>query len=757
MLILRSQPKKPLTKTIMSKVNAQGEEYYDVGQYNQKIMRFSGREVPITSFDELVSVLDNLSDDMYSCIVRGALIHGTNPDSFYRRKTTNPKEGCIEDVDQQWVCLDIDGIPLHSLGCTLEESPKVIQKMLPTCFAKASCWWNFSASQGFKDGNKVSLHMWFWLDDEISNAELKRYFTLFNESFEEVYGIKRFVDPILFDQIQIHYTAPPDLINIKDPIKQRKGINVATNPTVKITEEWIRDSKMDEGAISKHLERVGDDKDGFHSPLLSASAAWVRTYGLNEATRNEFKMIARDTIARSDTSRHDEEQMKRYLSDSFLDKLLDSAQQKGFDSKAVIVDMDSRKFFSGYVFCEMSNKFFKKSSSDFVDKGSFDLVARPVLKMANGTKTFIDAGGDIVDNAISIPGEEAMSVITWQNKKVYNKWRGRIAVKLLEYDASPWEKHISFLCDDRKDVTDTLLDYLAYIITHPGEKVNWCPIIGSQAQGTGKSMIKVVLEQIYAENGVSEIGTEDIRNQFNQFMESELVLVEEVYGPDNRAMVNQLKAKLTEKTVMINIKNVPQYKAPNFANFIMFTNYSVPFPMDAGDRRFMMIYSHRRPQPQEYYNKLLKWLESAGDIVYSWAMDRDLSKFDRGRAPMVTAEKAEVVSSSRNSIDELLYNGIENSTWPFQHDVVMLEELAIRITGVSKYEVSVAKIGMALKSLNVTTVSGIKKIDGRRKRFTLAIVRDVEKYTKMSDSDLFDVAVTNIIGERRDYYELTNM
>lgn len=747
--ILKAVPLRPITKTISAKTLTTGTMEYVIGQYDQNITFFSGEEVPLSNFEDLAKTLDKLVKDKYSCVIRGAIKQGVLKDQFKRRKSSNPVEGAIEDVDQNWVCLDLDSVPLVALGCTLEEAPAALRSMLPTCFAEARCWWNFSASQGFKSSGGVSVHMWFWLDDETSNAELKRYFTVFNESCKEIYGLDRLVDTVMFDSIQIHYTAPPDLVEVFDPLKVRHGI-LDGKPTVRLTEDWIKSSQLDTNAITRHLERIGDDKDGFHSPILSASASWVRSYGSTEKTNVEFKLLVRDYVARANKDGHNQEQMDRYTSDSFLDQLLKSAAVKGFDKNAVVIDANAAEMFKGYVYVESVHKFFKLKSSDWTSVGAFDQVSRKLLHMSGGSKIFIDAGGEIVDNVLSVPGSDPMQVIIHEGKRIYNKWRGRTAMLLDTYECQRWEDHIAFLCDGRVDVTEALLDYFAFIISKPGEKVNWSPIIGSEFGGIGKSIIKMPMRAIF-NNGCTEIGTEDIRNPFNGYMESELIFVEEIYGPDNRQMVNQIKAKLTETTVRINIKGIPQYDAPNFANFVMFTNHRVPFPMDPGDRRFMMVFSDSKPKLQEYYDELAAWLKEHVNDIYTWACRRNLSKFNQFRAPLLTEEKQVVIASSQGVLNQKLVAARDDMTWPFQFDVVNLHSLIAAINQGQKWQVTptlmiqeLKKVGAVKYDREVRTPSGA--------RLPIWIVRDFSKYQRMNPKDIMDMVTTQQIGDERSYY-----
>jgi len=750
MTVLQASPVRPLTKTIVGKVNAtNGKTEYQIGQYDQKILQFSSKEVAVSNYADMCLVLNKLITDKTSCVIRGMLKTGTDKSFFMRRKASNPVGGCIEDVDQKWVCLDLDSIPLAAVGNDLKKAPAILRGMLPKCFADAACWWNYSASQGFKPEATVSIHMWFWMDDEISNTELKRYFDLFNESIKELYGINKLVDLVLFDSIQIHYTAPPDLQGVADPLSDGRYGALPGLPEVRITEDWLRDDRLDTGAVLKYVNKIGDDKEGFHNPILSASAAWVRSYGASARATAEFKALIRDSIERADKSAHTPEQVERYKSDSFLDSLIKSASAKGFDKDNVQLDGQALEFFKDHVFSSSAGKFYCIKSREWISTASFDLVARPHIKMAGAAKVFMDAGGTIVDNVLIIPGQNPMATTVFNGKKVFNRWQGRKGVLLDEYDVGPWLKHISFLCDGRENVATLLQDYFAFIIANPGKKVMWAPVLGSRIGGTGKSMLKIPLRAIYGE-GMVEIGTDDVRNNFNTYMEYELVVVEEIYGPDNRMMVNQIKAKITETMSRINMKGIPQYDAPNFANFIMFTNHRVPFPIETGDRRFFFIFSESLPREQEYYRQFGAWMAANANGLYTWAMQRDLTKFSQYQAPLETDEKRNILESSMSMITQKLVYAKDHITWPLQHDLINPPELLQAINSGSKYQMSLNSLSEELRKIGAKKLGRMMAKD--RSSITVWAIRDFEKYENMAQSDIVEEIKGKMIGAERDYY-----
>jgi P4 family phage/plasmid primase-like protien len=129
--------------------------------------------------------------------------------------------------------LDIDKQPCPDFFDIRErphEAVKWILDMLPALFQDTTCYYKFSSSQDVspkvKGENTISIHLWFWLDREITDGEWKRYLR----------SEKAPVDLTLFNPVQIHYIAKPIFENMDDPLPKRSGIFEGTRQSVDVPE-----------------------------------------------------------------------------------------------------------------------------------------------------------------------------------------------------------------------------------------------------------------------------------------------------------------------------------------------------------------------------------------------------------------------------------------------------------------------------------------------------------------------------------------
>ena len=156
----------------------------------------------------MFELLQDLEVDPQSCIVRGTP-HKVGP--------TERRKAVFDDKPQPWVMLDLDDSTIDELGLGPEATPEEIAsaavRLLPGDFQYCDFVYQFSSSMGIKP-NAVKLHLWFWLEEPRTSAEIKAYFAEY----------KAPVCMSVFDSIQIHYTAAPTLDDgVPDPWPDRLG------------------------------------------------------------------------------------------------------------------------------------------------------------------------------------------------------------------------------------------------------------------------------------------------------------------------------------------------------------------------------------------------------------------------------------------------------------------------------------------------------------------------------------------------------
>jgi hypothetical protein len=300
---------------------------YDRGAYH-----FRAVEHVVSSIYDLAPTLDRIGACPGSCVIRGEPLY---PEllSVRRRKTM------FAEVPRRWVLLDCDGIA-YPPGLDWLRDPEAavrfVVSLLPAAFDGVTCWWAFSASQGFKEG--LRLRLGFWLDRPVSGDELKLWLTeRVPEAGKPRKNWRRVspVDPAVFHPVQPIYVASPILgPGVVDPVPRRSGLLVGSRDAVSVPTpiearysavaakvakpatgkapavpgEVVTAPYRPEGSgYAYHLGSLGDGPGGagFHGPLLSATGAWVTAHGPDADTAEiQAEMAAAARAAHRDPSKH---------------------------------------------------------------------------------------------------------------------------------------------------------------------------------------------------------------------------------------------------------------------------------------------------------------------------------------------------------------------------------------------------------------------------------------------------------------------
>lgn len=156
---------------------------------------------------------------------------------------------------------------------------------------------------------------------------------------------------------------------------------------------------------------------------------------------------------------------------------------------------------------------------------------------------------------------------------------------------------LSTLAPDREDY-EYFEKWLAYVLRNPGKP--GCAVILRGVHGSGKSVLAALLETILGPYS-STIRSADIENSFNSWLEDKLmVFCEEMssggYSAQIRTM-NELKKYIAGGTITVNRKGIPQYQYVCSARWMMFSNAKTPIIMEPTERRYSVIESFKKIDP----------------------------------------------------------------------------------------------------------------------------------------------------------------
>lgn len=312
-------------------------------------------------------------------------------------------------------------------------------------------------------------------------------------------------------------------------------------------------------------------------------------------------------------------------------------------------------------------------------------------------------------------------------ENIYNTWTPFAMENISEYTEMPAEleiikKHILIMCNHDKKVAHYFTLWIAQLIRCPSRKSNM-PLLQS-AQGGGKSTLILILTLML---GIKKVFS--TRNPsrdvwgggFNGQMSSAfLVVLDEISKKETIASDGEIKGLITEPTLTINKKGVPQFEIQSYHRFIATTNNTEPMGTTEDDRRKWFIKSSDElVGNKKYFDDFYKMLEDTNVVKTCYEYFKALTEADTFHLlPLPKTEFAkDLCSLSRSPIQHFLedfvlginkvdefgnYEILSSSLfelfkkWKFDNDV--------------KYDVSNISFGLRLKNLKINGISIKKKV-----------------------------------------------
>ncbi len=331
--------------------------------------------------------------------------------------------------------------------------------------------------------------------------------------------------------------------------------------------------------------------------------------------------------------------------------------------------------------------------------------------------------------------------ITRRNE--YNLWAGWGEDGQLEPargDVRLWRSYFDYLfagldADERGWVEK----WLAWPIQRPERaKTQAALFVWSPIQGAGKSFLGKVMKRLYGA-AYAEIGPEKLDSAFTSWARNKMfVMIDEARGSDRRADSNLIKRMVSQDTVEINIKYLPEYELDDTMNFYVTSNYSDAIELDPGDRRFFVHQFTGAKRPPEFFDQVEAWLDHEGGtaaLLYH-LLTIDLDGFQPYAAPPTTTAKLISTVNTKSALEMWSFEIREDaeawlSSSEMAGDLYDAATLLLHLPEEVRGRASVAGVGRALTNAgfeqrSVRTNFGVKR---------LYAVRNPDRWAKSSSSE----------------------
>lgn len=220
---------------------------------------------------------------------------------------------------------------------------------------------------------------------------------------------------------------------------------------------------------------------------------------------------------------------------------------------------------------------------------------------------------------------------------------------------------------------ETLIDFMAYVVQFPGQKIRWAPFIQS-AEGAGKTYLAKLMRKVLGKGHVRAIGDETIKKGWTEWsFGKQLVVLEEVHatGASRHSVMNMLKGLITNDDIPIEQRNRDSREEENRTNYLLFSNHHDALALTPNDRRYFVLKSPMQHKSQvlslgvDYFVNLFGFLEKHPGAFRSFLLDWEISStfVPDGHAPR-TKYVAEMVNDSAGDITAAVRRMLLDADYP---------------------------------------------------------------------------------------------
>jgi len=239
----------------------------------------------------------------------------------------------------------------------------------------------------------------------------------------------------------------------------------------------------------------------------------------------------------------------------------------------------------------------KKTTYDFVDF----VPTKDEIQNVNGLKTFNMFKGFKIDKLIK--KNEEKPFLKQDNKFI-----------------EIFKKHIHYMTDGDKLAEEMLIQYICRLLFVPKERPGICIVLQGK-EGAGKTTLFELLQKMIGLDYCfhAEQCERDVLDRFNGLIKNKILI--NINEPDFnsfRGGFEKFKSFITDSTLTIEEKNMPQIRVSNYLWFFITTNNEVLFRLSQTDRRFYFIKTSKElTNNYQHFDQFYDYLNNEPSFIFS--------------------------------------------------------------------------------------------------------------------------------------------
>lgn len=207
-------------------------------------------------------------------------------------------------------------------------------------------------------------------------------------------------------------------------------------------------------------------------------------------------------------------------------------------------------------------------------------------------------------------------------------------------------------------------NWLAGIIQTRNKQLTSWVFLGEQGAGKGV-LLDHVLKPLFGSRQVVKVEDEQLKSQFNPWLQNVLIIAFNEVAHDNRtrnSINSKVKAIITDPEVMINEKNVKTFMIENYVNALFYSNIEIPVLIEKGDRRFNVVRTKGNlrkcswfADPLKVFEDIVRELPKFAEFLINYDYDPNLAM-----EVIENNEKASIVNAGMGRFEEFAFHLKDN-------------------------------------------------------------------------------------------------
>lgn len=288
----------------------------------------------------------------------------------------------------------------------------------------------------------------------------------------------------------------------------------------------------------------------------------------------------------------------------------------------------------------------------------------------------------------------------------------------VDYEAKPGStgpltELLTTLLGGDLDALGQMVNILAYLVQHPGQRLGYAPCFVSRAS-LNKELLQHLLVALLGDKNTFMPDSQLFTSQFNDWVRRTSVVILD-HVSTTKAFQEKMAHFVTAPELAVSIKGADPTQVPNRLNVIAFARELGDLDHFSDPRRLGVIDVAEEPIATQTFAQFKAWLDGEGKSYVLHALEtHDLTGFDPWKPPVNVQAAEHLNIITRSPLQDYLQEALVARRAPLEKDLVNVNDVTDQLLRIGLRGTTSVEVCKALRELGAAHAGQIRGIEGQR-------------------------------------------